>query len=93
MQRLLLTAALLLAGSAARAEGPVGPPEGGDPVGEIKKAAAKVTKGMKESEEALTKVAKGEKADPKPVDLTPPPPSTSPPPSTTPPPADPHGST
>jgi hypothetical protein len=86
MQRLLFAAALLLAGSAARAEGPVGPPEGGDPVEEIKKAAAKVTQGMKDSEEALTKVAKGEKADPKAVDITLPPPSTRPE-------SDPHGST
>jgi len=67
--RFLLLPALLLASAAARAEGPVAPPEGGDPMEEIKKAAAKITQGMKDSEEALTRLARGEKADPKGVDV------------------------
>ncbi len=78
MKRLLLAASLLLCAPAALAEGPVAPPEGGDPMDEIKKAAAKISKSMKESEEALTKVARGETAEPKGVDVVLPPPQTSP---------------
>jgi len=78
LKRLLFAASLLLLGAAsARAEGPVLPPEGGGPMDEIKKAAAKITKSMKESEEALTKVARGETAVPKGVDVELPPPNPS----------------
>jgi hypothetical protein len=73
--KILLTPAfLLLAAATALAEGPVQPPEGGDPVGEIKKAAVKITRAMKEAEASLTKVARGETAEPKPVDIQLPPP-------------------
>ena len=78
MKSLLLVSSLLLGAASARAEGPVGPPQGGDPVDEIKKAAAKITKSMKESEEALTRVARGETAEPKGVDVALPPPETGP---------------
>ena len=47
---------------------------------EIKKAAIQITKSMKESEAALTKVARGESAEPKPVDVNLPPPNSSNPP-------------
>lgn len=91
MKRLFLpAAALLLAAGAARAEGPVAPPTGPDPMEEVREASLRISKALKENEEALTKLARGEKADPKPVDLSLPakeaakpsvPPSGSPPPS------------
>lgn len=73
LNRLLLPLVLLLAAPAARAEGPVEPPPGGDPVDAIKKAAVQITRAMKESEEALTKAARGETSSPRPVDVTLPP--------------------
>jgi len=70
---LLTPAVLLLAAATAMAEGPVQPPEGGDPVDEIKKAAIRITKAMKEAEASLSKVARGETAEPKGVDIELPP--------------------
>jgi hypothetical protein len=64
-----LAAALLLSAGAARAEGPVTPPQGPDPMEEIQKASIRVSKALKESEEALSKIARGERAEPKPVDV------------------------
>ena len=70
MRRLLpAAAALLLAAGAVRAEGPVPPVGGSDPVEDLKKASIEVSRALKANEEALTKVAQGETADPKPVDI------------------------
>jgi hypothetical protein len=71
MKQALLAAALLLASGAARAEGPVTPPgpNGPDPMEEIQKASIRVSKALKESEEALSKIARGETATPKAVDV------------------------
>ena len=66
----LPAAALLLAAGVARAEGPIGPPQGPEQLmDEIKKASIRVSKALKDSEEALARLARGEKADPKPVDV------------------------
>ncbi len=69
----LPAAALLLVAGAARAEGPVAPPGGPDPMQEIREASLRISKALKENEDALTKLARGEKGDPKPVDLSLPP--------------------
>lgn len=66
----VLPAALLLALAAgpARAEGPV---EGGgeDGLEEIQKIAIRISKSLKENEEALAALARGEKGAPKPVHI------------------------
>src|SRR5258706_389239 len=72
--------ARLLGASAARAGGPVTPPVGPDPMQEIKEASLRISKALKENEEALTKPVRGEKGDPKPVDIQLPPKDGSPPP-------------
>ena len=70
--RHLLPAAALLLGAAGLAlaapEGPVGP-EGGSPEEQIQELAKRISKELKESEEALARLARGEKADPRPVDI------------------------
>jgi hypothetical protein len=75
-------AALLLAAAAAaaRAEGPVGPAPGeGDPRAEIERISRKITKDLRENEEALTRVARGEEGDPGRVDVEIPPDPSAPP--------------
>ena len=70
---LLLPAATLLAfAGTVRAEGPV---EGGgnDDAAKIREIALRISKALKENEEALSRLARGEKAMPKPVDITLPP--------------------
>jgi hypothetical protein len=66
---LLLLPALAFAPARALAEGPVVPPQGGDPVEEIRQASIRLSKALKENEEALAKVARGEAGDPKAVDV------------------------
>jgi hypothetical protein len=65
---LALAAALALAAPALAQEA-----GGEDPMKAIQEASVKVSKALKESEEALTKVARGETAAPKPVDIALPP--------------------
>ena len=72
MNRRLLPPALLLliAGPALAQENPHDPSNPEDPVMAI---ARKISKALRENEEALTKLSRGEAADPKAVDLTLPP--------------------
>ena len=75
LRRALPAAALLLgaAGLALAApEGPVPPPvgpEGGSPEEQIQELAKKISRELKENEEALAKLARGEKAIPKGVNI------------------------
>jgi len=64
----VLVVGLGLSAGTARAEGPV---EGGgeDAVEEIQKIAIRISKSLKENEEALSRLARGEKGDPKPVHI------------------------
>jgi hypothetical protein len=65
--RILPAAFLVLAASAARAEGPVGPEE--DLKSELEQAALRVSKALKDNEDALAKIARGESAELKTVDI------------------------
>jgi hypothetical protein len=65
---LALAAVLALAAPALAQEG-----GGEDPIEAIQKASVKVSKALKESEEALTKVARGETASPMGADISLPP--------------------
>ena len=70
LRRALPLCALLLGASAAAlAAGPVGP----SPEDEVKELAKKISKELRENEEALAKLARGEKAEPKKVDIELPP--------------------
>ena len=67
---LVLPAAALLAfAGAARAEGPV---EGGesDDAAKVREISIRISKALKENEEALASIARGEKATPRPVDIS-----------------------
>ena len=69
MRTTILAACVLLSCPAAlAAEGPVGPDEG-DPMQKIGELSIKISKALKENEDALTRLARGEKAAPKPVDI------------------------
>ncbi len=67
---LLLLAAPVAFASPAQAEGPVGPGGGRSPEEEIARLAIKISKALKENEEALTRLARGEKGVPAAVDIS-----------------------
>jgi hypothetical protein len=76
--RVILSAGLLLAAAAPAlatavhppVEGPVAPPAGGpSPEEEIARLAIEITKGLRENEEALARLARGQGGDPKAVDI------------------------
>jgi hypothetical protein len=70
----LAAALLLLVSPSALAEGPVGPgPQEGSPEEEIARLALKISKALKENEEALSRIARGEQGEAKPVDIRLPP--------------------
>jgi hypothetical protein len=60
---------LLAAASSARAEGPEGPESESDLMDALAKASLRVSKALKENEEALARLARGEAAAPKAVDI------------------------
>ena len=65
----LLSASAVLATAALATEGPVGPDEG-DPMQKIRELSVKISRALKENEDALTRLARGEKGVPKSVDIT-----------------------
>lgn len=75
MRKTILAAALplLLAAPAAWAAQPEGGPAEGSPEQKIAELAVKISRALRENEEALARLARGEKGDPKAVDVSLPP--------------------
>ena len=65
----LPVAALLVLAASARAEGPVGGEEE-DAMAKVKEISIRISKGLRENEEALARIARGEQASLKPVDIS-----------------------
>ena len=57
------------ASGSARAEGPTEGEGAGDPADEIRRLSIAISKALRENEEALSRLARGEKGDPKPVHI------------------------
>ena len=60
---------LLVLAASARAEGPVGG-DAEDAAAKLREIAIRISKSLKENEEALARIARGEQATVRPVDIT-----------------------